>query len=121
MDRTVVFVCLHGAAKSRMAAAFFNRIAPPGWTAISAGIEPDIELSPTATLLMAGADAAMHLDQDPPRALESLRQGDRIVAIDSEPAGATDHWEIQHREFDVAMRDEIRTLTEALVVEISAD
>lgn len=30
--RTVVFVCLHGAGKSRIAAAWFNWVAPPGST-----------------------------------------------------------------------------------------
>jgi protein-tyrosine-phosphatase len=119
MNQTVVFVCLHGAAKSRMAAALFNQIAPPGWRAVSAGIEPDLELSPTATRLMAGTDAAIHLDREPPRPVDSLPRVDRLVGIDSKPAGATDHWQLRNREFDLAMRDEIRTLTDALVADIT--
>ena len=121
MNQTVVFVCLHGAAKSRMAAAFFNQKAPLGWRAVSAGVEPDLELSPTATRLMAGMDAAIHLDQEPPRSVDSLPPVGRVVGIDTEPVGATDHWELQHREFSMAMRDEIQALTEALVVEVSHD
>jgi hypothetical protein len=41
---TVVFVCLHGSAKSQMAAAHFNRIASERglpFTAVSRGIEVD--------------------------------------------------------------------------------
>ena len=36
MGRTILFVCPHGAGKSRMAAAIFNRLAPAGWQATSA-------------------------------------------------------------------------------------
>jgi hypothetical protein len=39
-ERTALFVCLHGAAMSRLAAAYFNRAAPAGWHAVSAGVEP---------------------------------------------------------------------------------
>ena len=38
--RVVLFVCAHGAGKSRMAAALFNAAAPRGWWATSAGQEP---------------------------------------------------------------------------------
>ncbi len=37
--RTVLFVCPHGAGKSRIAAAWFNGAASAGWWATSAGVD----------------------------------------------------------------------------------
>jgi protein-tyrosine-phosphatase len=48
MDRTVVFVCAHGAARSRIAAAWFNTNPPPGWHATAAVQEPAPALNPRA-------------------------------------------------------------------------
>jgi len=50
-NSTIVFVCEHGAAKSVIAAAYFNKLA--GETnldvhAIARGTNPDLELSPKA-------------------------------------------------------------------------
>jgi arsenate reductase len=44
----IVFVCEHGAAKSILAAAYFNKLASEsdlGMTAIARGTHPDVELS----------------------------------------------------------------------------
>ena len=48
--QTVLFVCLHGSAKSQMAAAHFNRMAADrglSHTAISRAIEPDQDIPPS--------------------------------------------------------------------------
>ena len=48
--QTVLFVCLHGSAKSQMAAAHFNRMAADrglSHTAISRAIEPDKDIPPS--------------------------------------------------------------------------
>ena len=48
---TIVFVCEHGAAKSIIAAAYFNKLAQEtnlGLNAIARGTHPDPELSPKA-------------------------------------------------------------------------
>ncbi len=91
MSRLVLFVCPHGAGKSRMAAAFFTHVAPPGWSATSTGLELDPVVSPRAV---------------------------RLVAIDCAPDGATDHWELRHRKFDAVMRDELHDRAEALAAEV---
>lgn len=47
---TVVFVCLHGAAKSILAAAYLERLADEHGAnlhATAAGLDPDPEVSPT--------------------------------------------------------------------------
>lgn len=48
MTRTLLFVCAHGAGKSRMAAAYFNLMSPAGWTATSAGQEPQAAVGANA-------------------------------------------------------------------------
>jgi hypothetical protein len=117
----VLFVCPHGAAKSRLAAAFFTRVAPPGWTATSAGLEPGPELSPTASRLLADTDAGAFLDQAVPRSVIDVAAPTRIVGIDCAPEGSTDLWELCHGDFDAAMRDEIRARTETLAVDLVGD
>ena len=50
-DNVIVFVCEHGAAKSIIAAAYFNKLANGSGLqarAISRGTHPDAELSPKA-------------------------------------------------------------------------
>lgn len=59
--RTVVFVCPHGAAKSVLAAAYFQRLADARGArlrAVAAGTEPDPEVAPgvAAALLAEGLD-----------------------------------------------------------------
>src|SRR5215211_927302 len=101
MSHVVLFICPHGAGKSRMAAAFFERMAPPGWQATSAGIDPGPELSPTAARLLAGTDAEALLDSAPPRAIAAVTGADCVIGIDCAPDGATDRWNLSQSEFDV--------------------
>lgn len=59
--KTILFVCLHGAAKSALAAADFERLARERGLparAVFAGTEPDPELSPrvVSELLAEGVD-----------------------------------------------------------------
>jgi protein-tyrosine-phosphatase len=119
MTQVVLFICPHGAGKSRMAAAYFDVVAPPGWKAISAGIDPGLELSPTAARLLAGSDAETFLDPAPPRAIAAVTTANRVIGIDCQPEEATDHWKLTESEFDVPMRDEIRARVEALAADLS--
>jgi protein-tyrosine-phosphatase len=48
----VLFVCTHNAGRSQMAQAFFERQAPPGMRAESAGSEPAREVWPAAVEVM---------------------------------------------------------------------
>lgn len=117
MIRTVVFVCPHGAAKSRLAAASFNRVAPVGWQATSAGQDPQETVSTQAELLVAGTDLEPLLDRDPPRGLETLPAPAHLVAIDCELPGAT-HWPLTQQTMNEAMRDELRQRAENLAEQI---
>ena len=64
-DRTIVFVCLHGAAKSVVAAAYFQRLAEARGLKIratSAGIDPEPQVPSTVVdaLFHEGVDVRHH-------------------------------------------------------------
>jgi len=109
----VLFVCPHGAAKSRIAAAFFNRAAPEGWMALSAGVEPQETVGLNAIRLLKGTDAEALLDLAPPRSVAAVPSPDQIVAIDCDvPNG--ERWDLLHQAFEAPMREELRSRAEAL-------
>jgi arsenate reductase (thioredoxin) len=47
-EKTVLFVCIENAGRSQMAEGFFNKHAPKGYKAISAGNKPVSEINPIA-------------------------------------------------------------------------
>ena len=86
--RTVVFVCAHGAARSRLAAAWFNADPPAGWYATTAAAEdPAPTVNPRVEALLTGTPAAGHLDGESPRPLAATR-GDLVITIDCAVPGA---------------------------------
>ena len=56
--KSILFVCVENAGRSQMAEGFFNKYAPKGYEAISAGTKPVSELNPIAVEVMreAGID-----------------------------------------------------------------
>jgi protein-tyrosine-phosphatase len=50
--KTVLFVCVENSFRSQIAEAYFNKYAPEGWKAISAGIKPAENVHPNAVKLM---------------------------------------------------------------------
>lgn len=113
MSRRVVFVCEHGAGRSRVAAALLAAAAPPGWSPVSAGLTPQDQVSPYAARLL-GADASW-LDSSPPAPFTPA-PGDLVVAIDCDVPGAR-RWTLHAPWPDPAAADELRTLTAALLAE----
>jgi arsenate reductase (thioredoxin) len=82
--RTVLFVCLHGAAKSVLAAVLFDRLARERglpWRAAAGGLEPDAVVSPAAAagLLAEGIDVR----EERPRAVTTadLAAAERVVSF----------------------------------------
>ena len=116
MTRTVLFVCEHGALRSRIASAFFNAAAPTGWRALSAGRDPQAEASSRLGPLLADTVAAEHLDTEAPRSVDGIH-ADRVIAIDCTVHEA-EPW-ITHTESDEALRDELAGRVERL--ELAAD
>ena len=117
MTRTVLFVCEHGAFRSRIAAAYFNAAAPKGWRALSAGRDPQAEVSARLGPLLTGTPAAEHLESDPPRGVDAFSP-DRVIAIDCVLDGA-ELWVVEAK-LDQALRDEIAERTRRLARELGA-
>ena len=67
--RKILFICVHNAGRSQMAAAFFNRDAPEGFIGVSAGTEPGEHLHTevVASMLEVGID----LSKEQPKKLTS--------------------------------------------------
>lgn len=116
--RTVLFVCAHGAYRSRLAAAFFNAVAPTGWHAASAGQEPQDAVSDAASRLVAGTDAEPYLELDPPHGLADHPFPDRMVAIDCDVLEA-EGWTLAATQIGRAQRDELRARAERLASELT--
>ena len=101
-NQKVLFVCLHGAAKSVLAAADFERMAKERGlrvTAESAGTEPDAEIAPgvAAALKAEGVDLAGRRPQLVTR--EMAHAASRVVAFGcnlgaaAPPADRLEQWE----------------------------
>lgn len=101
MDHPVLFVCLHGAAKSVLAAADFQRMtAERGLDipAVSAGTEPDAAIAPGVlrTLLAEGVDLRGRVPR--PLTRGDVAGAARVVAFgcdlgEAAPAGtAVEQW-----------------------------
>jgi arsenate reductase len=87
MTRTVLFLCPHSAAKSVMAAAYFQRLADQRGLdvmATFAGTEPDAAISPTVAELLQAED--IDLTGSVPRLItpEELAQAWRVISLGCE-------------------------------------
>jgi hypothetical protein len=114
---TVLFVCPHGAGKSRIAAAWFDALAPAGWSAITAGVVPQASVSVHAPRLLASTAALAFLDCQRPRPLSAVTDARVVVAIDCprDAVSAGLVWSLEHREFGEEMAAELRTRVIELV------
>lgn len=118
---TVLFVCPHGAGKSRIAAAWFNGLDLPGWTATSAGVQPQAEVSVHAGRLLAGTPVRTLLDEAAPRPVSAVPGAELLVAIDCSDEFAADvRWALTEQSFDEQMCAEIRDRVNALASALAA-
>ncbi len=51
-EKTILFVCVENAGRSQMAEGFFNKNAPEGYRAISAGTKPASQINPVVIEVM---------------------------------------------------------------------
>jgi protein-tyrosine-phosphatase len=120
MVNIVLFVCAHGAGRSRVAAAYFNRVAPPGWVALSAGVEPQDTLGTRAASMLAGSAAETWLDRARPRPISAVPSPARVIAIDCDvPSPGAERWDLESHQFDQAMSTELCARTELLARDLA--
>jgi protein-tyrosine-phosphatase len=123
----VVFVCLHGAAKSVVAAAHFRRLAADRGLsvgAVAAGTEPDAELAPGAVKGLAAEGLTPSPARPRPVTLYDLTRAARVVSFGCEVAVGPDRraeqWEVPAvSEGYAAARDQIVARVERLVSDLA--
>lgn len=126
---TVLFVCVHNAGRSQMAAGYLRALAGDRVRVLSAGSEPAGRLNPLAVAVMAeeGIDIAAHS----PKLLSSdeVRESDVVVTMGCGdtcpifPGKRYEDWVLedpagQRVESVRRIRDEIRRRVETLIAEL---
>lgn len=123
----VLFVCLHGAAKSVVGAAHFRRLAAERGLAIdavAAGTEPDPELGPGAVKGLAADGLTATPARPRPVTLYDLESAARVVSFGCDiapPKGQqVDQWDVPAvSDGYAAARERIVTNLERLVAELA--
>lgn len=128
---TVLFVCVHNAGRSQMAAGYLQHLAGDRIQVLSAGTEPKDQVNPSAIEAM--AEEGIDIANRTPKVLttESVKDSDYVITMGcgdacpffpgktyldwplSDPAG-------KGVEEVRPIRDEIRAKVEALISEIDA-
>jgi protein-tyrosine-phosphatase len=124
----VLFVCLHGAAKSVVAAAHFRRLAAArglSMDAVAAGTEPDSELAGAAVKGLAAEGLRPGLSRPRPVTVHDLETASRVVSFGCEltptRGQAVEQWEVPAvSEGYAAARDRIVANVEKLVADLAA-
>lgn len=126
---TVLFVCVHNAGRSQMAAGYLQALAGDRVHVLSAGTEPKDQVNPSAVAAM--AEVGIDIASQQPKVLttEAVHESDYVITMgcgDSCPffPGKTYlDWPLEDPAgkgvADVRpIRDEIRAKVEALIAEI---
>ncbi|MEM2911899.1 MAG: arsenate reductase ArsC [Candidatus Bathyarchaeia archaeon] len=77
--KTVLFVCVENSFRSQIAEAYFNKYAPEGWKAVSAGLTPAEKVHPNAVKLM--LEEGIDISHKKPQAMTRELQEKADVAV----------------------------------------
>lgn len=126
---TVLFVCIHNAGRSQMAAGFLNHLAGDRVEVLSAGTEPKNEVNPSAIEAMREVGIDIHANVPKVLTTEAVQESDYVITMGcgdkcpffpgktyldwplADPAG-------KGIEDVRPIRDEIKAKVEALIAEI---
>jgi arsenate reductase (thioredoxin) len=78
---TVLFVCVHNAGRSQMAAAFLKHLAGERIEVLSAGSEPADEVNPIAVQAMSEKGIDLSREVPKPLADRSVREADVVITM----------------------------------------
>ena len=128
-EPTVLFVCVHNAGRSQMAAGYLQHLAGDRITVLSAGSEPGDRLNPVAVQAM--AEDGIDISAATPKVLttEAVEESDVVItmgcgdACPCYPGKRYEDWKLDDPAgLDIAavrpIRDEIRARVEKLVGEL---
>jgi len=127
---TVLFVCVHNAGRSQMAAGYLQHLAGDRVTVLSAGSEPKDQINPVAVAAM--AEEGIDIAHNVPKVLtiESVAESDVVITMGCGdvcpifPGKRYEDWALddpagQGIDSVRAIRDDIRGRIEALIAEIA--
>ena len=127
---TVLFVCVHNAGRSQMAAGFLKHLAGDRIEVLSAGSEPGDAVNPAAVQAM--AELGIDVSNEKPKLLQdaAVRQADVVItmgcgdACPIYPGKRYEDWELDDPagksiEDVRPIRDEIRERVERLVADLT--
>jgi len=126
---TVIFVCVHNAGRSQMAAGFMRQLAGDKVEVLSAGSEPKDSINPVAVQAM--AEVGIDIANQQPKILtpEAVMESDAVItmgcgdACPFYPGKRYEDWvlqdpAVQDLDFVRNVRDEIKVRVEALLAEL---
>jgi arsenate reductase len=127
----VLFVCVHNAGRSQMAAGLLQRMAEGRVRVLSAGSEPADELNPAVVEAM--DEIGIDIAAEQPKRLENemVRESDVVVtmgcgdACPIYPGKRYEDWELEDpagKDLETVrrIRDEIRVRVESLIASLNA-
>jgi arsenate reductase len=127
---TVLFVCVHNAGRSQMAAGYLQHLAGDRIDVRSAGSQPKDQINPVAVAAM--AEEGVDITREAPKVLtdDAVRESDVVItmgcgdACPFYPGTRYEDWVLEDPAGqDLAMvrgvRDEIRRRVEALIEELA--
>jgi arsenate reductase len=126
---TVLFVCVHNAGRSQMAAGYLQAIAGDRVQVLSAGSEPKDEINPVAIEVMAEDGVDIASNQPKILTTDAVRDSDVVITMGCGdscpifPGKRYEDWELADpagRTIDEVrpIRDDIKARVEALLAEI---
>ena len=127
---TVLFVCVHNAGRSQMAAGYLRELAGDRVEVLSAGSEPKDQINPVAIEAM--AEEGIDIAGNTPKILtvEAVKESDVVITMGCGdacpifPGKRYEDWELddpagQQLEMVRRVRDDIKGRVEALLAEIA--
>lgn len=127
---SVLFVCVHNAGRSQMAAGYVRHLAGDRVRVLSAGSEPADSLNPVAVAAM--AEEGIDIAAETPELLnvDSVRSSDVVITMGCGdacpvfPGKRYEDWELEDpagRDIEAVrvIRDDIRSRVEALLAELA--
>jgi protein-tyrosine-phosphatase len=133
LDRpTVLFVCVHNAGRSQMAAGYLQHLAGERIEVLSAGSEPADQVNPSAVQAMAEEGIDIRAEQPKLLTHTAVRTADIVITMGCGdecpfyPGKRYEDWVLddpagQDVEAVRPIRDEIRERVEALIADIDAE
>lgn len=126
---TVLFVCVHNAGRSQMAAGFLRELSGGRVTVLSAGSLPADEINPTAVAAMAEIGIDIAGEQPKVLTVDAVKESDAVITMGCGdvcpifPGKRYEDWKLedpagQGIEAVRPIRDEIKGRIEALLAEI---